>query len=689
MSRNKNSYSKSYDDGDYDDDDYYDYDDYDYNDNQYSGYDNSKAQNNLGTNGTEFEVSDGSTIMSIDIDDSVKFLMETLGNSHFSEPRIRQMLSLYDNNFDKTLNYFLKQKNESCTALKTSSSSSAKASTKKAIVVTSSTKDLKYVKQPPLTTSSIPTKSPVAYQVNNALITKEIDSQLDKMTSVQINDLEDMGLGGSEFINPELRPRHVESITSTLSKPVVSAASSNHTQVMSDDDYDTTEYSISTEKRNIHLTLIVAGHVDAGKSTLVGKLLHLTGIISNKVLQKNRKESQVIGKSSFALAWAMDESKSERERGVTIDIAERELKLGDKVYTILDSPGHRDFIPSMISGAVLGDVALLVIPARPGEYESSTGASSQTKEHALLLRALGVNEVLIVVNKMDETNPPFSQDRYLHIVTEITYLLKDLQFRDEQIRSVPVSAVSGENFIEISPACVMKAWYSGPTLLDAINSFSEPIRENRRPLRAVVTAILSENPKGVDVSAKVLQGCVRIDRRVGIAPSSDIATVKKIYTSDGTNLNIVHAGQQVNLKLVDSRGQSGAEMHINEGCILYKTPPAICSCNAFKAVIMTIPNLVPPIIPGSSIELFIHGDKVQGRITKFYYCTSAGQGNEYIRYPKVISGDRTASVRIETERNICISLFEDCRALGRFALRSKGQTIAIGICVQLPRSNIK
>ena len=166
--------------------------------------------------------------------------------------------------------------------------------------------------------------------------------------------------------------------------------------------------------------MIVAGHVDAGKSTLVGNLLYKHGDIAQKTMHKYEKESKEIGKSSFAYAWIMDQNETEREHGVTIDVGEEEIRTATKNVTILDSPGHKDFVPNMISGCMLADVGLLVIPASIGEFESSIGTNAQTREHLTLLKAHGVNQLIFAINKMDVTNPPWGKDRYDEIVHHVT-----------------------------------------------------------------------------------------------------------------------------------------------------------------------------------------------------------------------------------------------------------------------------
>lgn len=237
-----------------------------------------------------------------------------------------------------------------------------------------------------------------------------------------------------------------------------------------------------------------------GKSTLVGNLLYKCGLVNQASVRKNQKEAGDAGKGSFAMAWMTDESQSERERGVTIDTSEKYFKSpnSSREYTILDAPGHREFVPNMISGATVSDAAFFVIPAKEGEYETAVSKKSQTREHAVLMKALGVKYVIIAVNKLDDISiePSQVQSRYNKINDDIRSMLLELQFKEEFIYSVPVIGISGENIISISSDCTrLSSWYRGPTLVQVLDSLPSEAREVRKPLRALLTSVHSENAK--------------------------------------------------------------------------------------------------------------------------------------------------------------------------------------------------
>jgi elongation factor 1 alpha-like protein len=475
---------------------------------------------------------------------------------------------------------------------------------------------------------------------------------------------------------------------------------------------ETTSSATAVEEKS-HMTLIVAGHVDAGKSTLLGNLLYKAKLVSQRSIHKFAKESQQIGKGSFALAWVMDGSASEREHGVTIDIAEKILTTESKVLTVLDAPGHRDFIPNMISGATFADCALLVIPASPGEYEKAMGPGAQTKEHAILLKALGVNQVLVAVNKMDMTLPePWSQQRFEVVKAEVMQMLVQLQFKDTNIRFVPVSGLAGSNLVkEDDPEGLLKnlkTWYDGPCLLEALDHLRPPVRHIKKPLRAIVTSVVAEKDRGVIVRASIVQGTMRAQRGVGLTTCTGCATVKSIIEEESGNpLSMARAGDKgVVLTLSDRSGRSGEEMSMRSGVVLCKGPPLPPLATKFKASILTMPDITPPVIPGTSYYMYLHGQELLCVVKKIHSMTittavlagkddgtatlstssskgaaaAGGYTTVVKKHPKCVAGGRSAVVTIEVERPVCIEPFTACKSLGRFALRATGGTCAVGVC---------
>ena len=233
-------------------------------------------------------------------------------------------------------------------------------------------------------------------------------------------------------------------------------------------------------KEKKHVNIVVIGHVDAGKSTTTGHLIYKCGGIDKRVIEKFEKEASEMGKSSFKYAWVLDKLKAERERGITIDIALWKFETSKYYFTIIDAPGHRDFIKNMITGTSQADIAILVIASPTGEFEAGISKNGQTREHALLSYTLGVKQMIVVTNKMDSTTPPYSQKRYEEIKNEVSNYLRKVGYKSANIPFVPISGWHGDNMLEKSPNM---GWYKGPTLLEALDSVKPPKRPIDKPLR--------------------------------------------------------------------------------------------------------------------------------------------------------------------------------------------------------------
>lgn len=227
-------------------------------------------------------------------------------------------------------------------------------------------------------------------------------------------------------------------------------------------------YKKKLSESKVHLNLVIVGHVDAGKSTIMGHLLSLMGMVSKKNMHKNEVEAKKAGKASFLYAWVLDETEEERKRGITIDIGQYQFETDNRNVTILDAPGHRDFIPNMIAGTTRADVAILVVDATKGEFETGFDSGGQTQEHILLLRSFGISQLAVAINKLD--NVEFSEKRYLEIVDKIKKFLKQVGFKDNNTHYIPCSGLTGDNLLHSSKESAFK-WYKGDTLVSVIGKF--------------------------------------------------------------------------------------------------------------------------------------------------------------------------------------------------------------------------
>merc|ERR1711876_11045 len=238
------------------------------------------------------------------------------------------------------------------------------------------------------------------------------------------------------------------------------------------------QHNSTMGKEKTHINLVVIGHVDSGKSTTTGHLIYKLGGIDKRTIEKFEKESGDMGKSSFKYAWVLDKLKAERERGITIDIALWKFQSAKRIFTIIDAPGHRDFIKNMITGTSQADAAILMIASGEGEFEAGFSKDGQTREHALLAQTMGVKQMVVAINKMDDTSVNYSQARYDEIKGELTIYLKKVGYNVANIPFVPISGWVGDNMIESSDNM---PWYTGPTLLAALDNLRPPKRPVDKP----------------------------------------------------------------------------------------------------------------------------------------------------------------------------------------------------------------
>eukprot|EP00064_Thunnus_orientalis_P010637 superscaffoldBa00001461_g10663 len=374
------------------------------------------------------------------------------------------------------------------------------------------------------------------------------------------------------------------------------------------------------------LNLVVIGHVDAGKSTLMGHLLYLLGNVNKRTMHKYEQESKKAGKASFAYAWVLDETGEERDRGVTMDVGMTKFETNTKVVTLMDAPGHRDFIPNMITGAAQADVAVLVVDASRGEFEAGFEAGGQTREHALLVRSLGVIQLAVAVNKMDQESDVFY---------------------------IPTSGLSGENLITRSSVAQLTSWYSGPSLLEQIDQGS-----------------------GFCVTGKIEAGYIQTGDRILAMPPNETCTVKGITLHDEA-LDWAAAGDHVSLTV------TGMDIiKINVGCVFCDPKEPIRVCTRFRARILLF-NIEVPITQGFPVLLHYQTVSEPATIRKLISVLHKSSGEVLKKKPKCLGKGMNAIVEIQTQRPVSLELYKDYKELGRFMLRYIGSTIAAGVVTEI------
>jgi elongation factor 1 alpha-like protein len=444
---------------------------------------------------------------------------------------------------------------------------------------------------------------------------------------------------------------------------------------MDDEGKEDSESDGDTPAGKQRLSLVVVGHVDAGKSTLLGQVLVQVGHVSKRALDKQERQAREQGKASFYLAWLMDEDEEERAHGVTIEIAEKYIETETKLLTLLDAPGHRDFIPNMISGASAADVAVLVIAATPGEFESGFDSNGQTKEHAVLIKALGVNQLVVAVNKLDLTVPTWSKIRFQEVKGIMSAFLREVGFKPNKLRFVPLSGLTGDNVKKLEPSCPLSKWYDGPTLLEAMDAFTAAPRATTKPMRMTCSDV-SPTGKGLLVTGRLIQGRVRPNEKVLVMPVGDVATVQRV-SRNGAQAMKGQAGDNVELALL---GVDVNQLAVGNCLCKGRTPVPVAQ--KFTAQIATLPAMELPIIKGTQFSLHMHSLDVAVHCSKLVAITDTAGEVQRLK-PRCIPADTIAHIVLTAEKPICVERYGDCRTLGRFVLRQKGVSAAVGFVLSI------
>uniref|UniRef100_A0A8C3A2N5 HBS1-like translational GTPase n=1 Tax=Cyclopterus lumpus TaxID=8103 RepID=A0A8C3A2N5_CYCLU len=427
------------------------------------------------------------------------------------------------------------------------------------------------------------------------------------------------------------------------------------------------------------LNLVVIGHVDAGKSTLMGHLLYLLGNVNKRTMHKYEQESKKAGKASFAYAWVLDETGEERNRGVTMDVGMTKFETNSKVVTLMDAPGHKDFIPNMITGAAQADVAVLVVDASRGEFEAGFEAGGQTREHALLVRSLGVTQLAVGVNKMDQVN--WQQDRFQDISSKLGHFLKQAGFKESDVFYVPTSGLTGENLATRSSVSQLTSWYSGPSLMEQIDAFKAPQRSVDKPFRMCVSDVFKDQGSGFCVTGKIEAGYIQLGERILAMPPNETCTVKGITLHDEA-LDWAAAGDHVSLTV------TGMDIiKINVGCVFCDIKEPIRACTRFRARILLF-NIEVPITQGFPVLLHYQTVSEPATIRKLNSVLHKSSGEVLKKKPKCLSKGMNAIVEIQTQRPVSLELYKDYKELGRFMLRYVGSTIAAGVVTEVQRSSL-
>lgn len=409
-----------------------------------------------------------------------------------------------------------------------------------------------------------------------------------------------------------------------------------------------------------HLNLAVIGHIDHGKSTLVGRLLFETGAVPPHIIEKYREEAKAKGKESFVFAWVMDSLKEERDRGITIDVAHQRFDTAKYYFTIVDCPGHRDFVKNMITGASQADAAILVCAAKEG-------VQSQTKEHVFLSRTLGINQLIISVNKMDEVN--YDKARYDAVKTELSTLLKMVGYKPDDINFIPTSAFKGDNLAKLSENT---KWYTGPTLLAALDMLKIPEKPITLPLRIPVQDSYTISGIGTVPVGRVETGKMKPGDKIIFMPAKAVGEVKSIEMHHQEVKEAV-PGDNIGWNV---RGVEKKDIRRGDVCGHTDKPPAVAEEFTAQIVVLQHPSA---IAAGYTPVLHCHTAQVAGTITAILKKLDPKTGQVAAENPDFIKAGDAAIVTIKPAKPLCIEKVKEIPQLGRFAIRDMGMTIAAGM----------
>jgi len=420
------------------------------------------------------------------------------------------------------------------------------------------------------------------------------------------------------------------------------------------------------DKSKPHLNIVFIGHVDHGKSTTVGRLLLDTGHIEQHVIDKNEQLAAEAGKAGFGLAYVMDGLKEERERGITIDVAHKELFTPNYYFTIIDAPGHRDFVKNMITGTSQADAAVLLCAA-------NDGVNAQTREHAFLAKVLGVKQLIVNVNKMDISGVDYSEDKYNQTVAEVDTLLKMAGFNPADVPKIPCSSFHGENLYNKSDNM---GWYKGPTLFEAIDGIQMPPKPVDRPLRLPIQDVYKISGIGTVPVGKIETGVLNSGKTVVFNPSEQSAEVKSIEMHH-TIVEKAEPGDNVGFNV---RGLAATDIRRGDVAGYSDSAPSFVRHDETFVGQIQLMDIPKAIGAGYTPVFHAHTAQVAVRFVELLENSKTKEANP----PFLKTGD-AALVRFAPTKPMAIEQMEDFPELSRFAIRDMGKTVAAGVCIKIEK----
>ena len=413
-----------------------------------------------------------------------------------------------------------------------------------------------------------------------------------------------------------------------------------------------------------HLNLIFVGHVDHGKSTAVGRLLYETGAITDQDLEKFKKEVQALGKTTFEWAFILDVTKDERLRGMTIDLAHRRFDTDKYYFTIIDAPGHVDFVKNMITGASQADAAVMVIDV--GE-----GIQPQTREHAYLCKVLGIKQLIVAISKMDAVN--YDEKKFNEVKAEVEKFLKGIGYDVSKVQIIPISGLKGDNLVKTSPNM---PWWKGPTLLEALNNLELPEQPVDLPLRIPIQDVYSITGVGTVPVGRVVTGKLKVNDTVIVEPPHITAEVKSIQMHH-EDMSEALPGDNIGINL---RGVAKEQLKRGDVIGHPDNPPTVAKEFTAQIVVLYHPTA---ITVGYTPVFHAHTAQVACKIKKILKKIDPRTGEVIEENPEFLKTGDVAIVVVEPTKPFVIEKKEKIPQMASFAIRDMGRTIGAGVCIDV------
>jgi len=433
-------------------------------------------------------------------------------------------------------------------------------------------------------------------------------------------------------------------------------------------------------KEKVHVNLVVIGHVDSGKSTSTGHLIYKCGGIDKRTIEKFEKEAEEMGKASFKYAWVLDKLKAERERGITIDIALWKFESEKSVFTIIDAPGHRDFIKNMITGTSQADVAILMIASPGGEFEAGWSKEGQTREHALLAFTMGVKQMICCCNKMDANGADYKESRYTEIKNEVSLYLKQVGYKIDTVPFIPISGWVGDNMLEHSENM---PWYKGPCLMDALDAIKPPKRPVLKPLRLPLQDVYKISGIGTVPVGRVETGIIKAAMNITFGPLGTTTDCKSVEMHHESVAEAI-PGDNVGFNV---KGLSVQDIKRGYVASDSKNVPAM-DTEFFKAQVIVM-NHPGKITNGYAPVLDCHTCHIACKFAEIESKMDKRTGKVTEEFPKHIQAGDAAIVKMIPSKPMVVEAFAEFPPLGRFAVRDMKQTVAVGVIKETQKKDRK